>query len=85
MVGGTSLVTWQSKKQQTVALRSCETETMAMMICAQNVLFVTNLLQELIGDKLLKLSYVYGDNVASLFLAQNNSVSQRTKHIDICH
>jgi len=33
----------------------------------------------------LKPSYVYGDNVASLFLAQNNSVGQRTKHIDIRH
>ena len=84
-IGGTSLVTWQAKKQTTVALSSCESETMAMTVCAQDVLFTMNLLEELVGDQLLKPSLVYGDNVASLFLAQNNSVSQRTKHIDIRH
>ena len=41
-MGGTSLVTWQSKKQQTVTLSSSESETMAMTVCAQDVLFVTN-------------------------------------------
>ena len=28
-------------------------------------------------------SYVYGDNVASLFLAKNNAIRQRTKHIHV--
>ena len=82
-IGGTSLVNWQSKKQQTVALSSCESETMAGTMCAQDVLFTMNLLKELVGDLLLEPSYIYGDNVASLFMAQNNSTSQRTKHIDI--
>jgi hypothetical protein len=84
-IGGTSLVNWQSKKQQTVALSSCESETMAATMCAQDVLFTMNLLKELIGEELLEPSFVYGDNVASLFLVQNNSVGQRTKHIDIRH
>jgi hypothetical protein len=82
-IGGTALVNWQSKKQQTIALSSCESETMAGTMCAQDVMFTMNLLQELVDDRLLKPSFVYGDNVASLFLAQNNAVSQRTKHIDI--
>ena len=82
-IGGTFLTNWQSKKQQTVALSSCESETMAGTLCAQEVLFEMNLLEELVGDDLQKPSYIYGDNVASLFLAQNNAVSQRTKHIDI--
>ena len=84
-IGGTALTNWQSKKQQTVALSTCEAETMAGTLCAQDVLFSMNLLEELLGDQLLKPSYIYGDNVASLFLAQNNSVGQRTKHIDIRH
>jgi len=84
-IGGTSLVSWQSKKQQTVALSSCEAETMAGTLCAQDALFARNLLQEILGRELLQPSYVYGDNVASLFLAQNNSVGQRTKHIDVRH
>jgi hypothetical protein len=82
-IGGTALVNWQSKKQQTVALSSCESETMAGTMCAQDVLFTMNLLNELVGNQLLEPSYIYGDNVASLFLSQNNSISQRTKHIDI--
>jgi hypothetical protein len=58
---------------------------MALTICTQDVLFVMNLLQELVEEELLKPSFVYRDNVASLFLTQNNSVSQRMKHIYICH
>ena len=46
-IGGTSLTNYQLKKQQTVALRSCEAETMAGTLCAQDVLFTRNLLQEL--------------------------------------
>jgi hypothetical protein len=84
-IGGTALTNYQSKKQQTVALSTCEAETMAGTLCAQDVLFTRNLLRELVGDQLLEPSYIYGDNVASLFLAQNNSLGQRTKHIDIRH
>jgi hypothetical protein len=54
-----------------------------MTACAQDVLFTANLLLELVGDKLLKPSYVCMDSM--LFLAQNNSISQRTKHLDIRH
>ena len=82
-IGGTALVNWQSKKQNTVALSSCESETMAGTMVAKDVLFVNNLVEEVLGKEPEMPSYVYGDNVASLFLAQNNSVSQRTKHIDI--
>ena len=84
-IGGTTPTNFQSKKQQTVALSSCEAETMAGTLCAQDVLFTRNLMKEILGDQLLEPSYVYGDNVASLFLAQNNSLGQRTKHIDIRH
>jgi hypothetical protein len=82
-IGGTAMTSWQSKKQPTVALSSCESETMAGTMCVQDVMFTMNLLEELMGDEMLQPSYIYGDNVASLFLVQNNSVSQRTKHIDI--
>ena len=32
-----------------------------------------------------KTALIYGDNIGSLFLAANQQVSQRTKHIDIQH
>jgi hypothetical protein len=84
-IGGTSLINWQSKKQATVALSTCEAETMAGTMCAQDVQFVNNLLKEILIEGPELPSYVYGDNASSLFLAQNNAVGQRTKHIDIRH
>jgi hypothetical protein len=83
-IGGTSLVNWQSKKQTSVALSTCEAETQASTPAGQDTLYVNNLITEIMGRVELP-SHVYGDNVASLFLAQNNQMGQRTKHIDIRH
>ena len=62
---------------------------MSGTLAAQDILFTNNLAGEILGyggpNGLVLPSYMYGDNVASLFLAQNNSVGQRTKHIDIRH
>ena len=81
-IGG-SLVNWQSKKQQTVALSSCEAEITAGSLLAQDVLFENNLLREILGKEPVLPSYVFGDNAGAIFMAKNNNVSQRTKHIDI--
>jgi len=84
-IGGTSLVNFQSKKQPTVALSTCEAETMAGTVAGQDTMFENNLLEELLGHKPKMPSYIYGDNAASLFLAMYNHVGQRTKHIDLRH
>ena len=47
-------------------------------------MYVNNLIEEIMGEVTLP-SHIYGDNAASLFLAQNNQMGQRTKHIDIRH
>jgi len=83
-LGGTSLVNWQCKKQTSVALSSCEAETQASTPAGQDVVYINNLVTEIMGHIELP-SHIYGDNVASLFLAQNNQLGQRTKHIDIRH
>ena len=77
------MVNWQSKKQQTVALSSCEAEITAGSLFAQDVMFENNMLRELLGKDPLLPSYCMGDNAGSIFMAKNNNVSQRTKHIDI--
>lgn len=84
-IGGTALVNYQSKKQQSVALSSCEAETMAGTVAAQDVMFEINMLREIYGCDPVLPAFIGGDNVASLFLAQNNAVGQRTKHIDTRH
>ncbi|KAJ9539546.1 hypothetical protein OSB04_032279 [Centaurea solstitialis] len=44
---GPNLVTWSSKKQQTVATSSCESEYRALANATSDVIWVTHLLQEL--------------------------------------
>ena len=81
-LGGTSLLNWQSKKQSSVALSTCDAETQASTPAAQDTVFVNSLLKEVTGSVTLP-SHVYGDNAASLFLARNNQLGQRSKHIEI--
>jgi len=72
-LGGTSLVNCQSKKQTMVALSSCEAEMQVSTPAGQYTLYVNNLIMEIMGQVELP-SHVYGDNVASFFLAQNNQM-----------
>ena len=81
-LSGTSLLNWQCKKQNSVALSSCDAETQASTPAAQDTVYINNLVEEVMGTIELP-SYVYGDNAASLFLARNNQLGQRSKHIDI--
>ena len=82
MLSGTSLLNWQCKKQNSVALSSCDAETQASTLAAQDTVYINNLVEEVMGTIELP-SYVYGDNAASLFLVQNNQLGQRSKHINI--
>jgi len=84
-LGGMSLINFQSKKQATVALSSCEAETMAGTVAGQDTVFENNMLEEIMGEKPTLPSYVYGDNAGALFLAKYNHVGQRTKHMDLRH
>jgi len=80
MLGG-MIVGWSLKKQQTVSLSSCESEYIAYGEGCQEVLFMNQLLEELLNKPMS--ATVYGDNQGALFLVKNLQVSQRTKHIDI--
>ncbi len=74
------LTSWKHSRPYPVY---CPVPSMQTLV-AQDVLFLYNLLREVLGNNAVETPcYVYGDNAASLFLAQNNSVGQRTKHIDI--
>jgi hypothetical protein len=83
IIGG-GIVSWQSKKQPTVALSSTEGEYMAMTQTSKEILWIQQLLKDLgrraINDKLLK-----EDNMGAIALAKNPQYHARTKHIDIQH
>ena len=56
---------------------------MALSACAQEVKFISMLLEETIEVK--NPSVIYRDNQGAIFLANNRQLGMRTKHIDICH
>ena len=75
-------ISWKSKRQQTVALSSCESEYMALTAAAQEALYLSKLLNELINQSFEPVQ-IYGDNQGAIALTQNPIQHQRSKHIDI--
>jgi hypothetical protein len=78
-----AVVTWGSKKQQSIALSSCEAEVMALSEACKDGVYLDTFLDEL----QLKVEgdappVVYGDNRGANDLAYNSEHHQRTKHID---
>jgi len=72
---------WLSHKQKSVALSSTETEYMALSDCSHQLVWTSNLLSEIGFD--IPVSYLYGDNLGSLFWSTNPVQEKRSKHIDI--
>jgi hypothetical protein len=79
-----NLVSWNSKKQQTVALSSAESEYMAVSEVMKELLWLRALLNE-IGVPLATPSIIYVDNQAAIQISKNDTHHDRTKHIDIRH
>ena len=77
-----ALVSWCSKKQQTVALSSCESEFMALSASVQEAIFLKQLLTPLVGENISPI-LIYADNKGSISLARNPVYHKRSKHIDI--
>ena len=83
-----STVSWLSKKQATVALSSAEAEYMAIATVAQEIKWLSQLMEELssIANFISKKNItVYSDNQAAIAISKNDVHHDRTKHIDIRH
>lgn len=85
-------ITWNSKKQPTVALSTTEAEYMAMSSATQEATWLRNLNIELFSHEESKTSaqsppiQIFGDNMSALSLSdKTTSFHPRTKHIDIRH
>jgi len=76
------LVTWNSHKENTVALSSCEAEFMAATEAAKQAIWLRNLLSELTAQKPKKVT-LYVDNNSAIALMKNPVFHGRSKHIDI--
>ena len=78
----TSLISWKTRKQPTVALSTCEAEYMSLASALQECLYLEQLLKGIDKYDYAK-TKVYEDNQGALALAKNPVSRQRCKHIDI--
>lgn len=77
-------ISWESRKQKTVALSTTEAEYMAMSDCAREAEYLQKFLHELGFDSLRNL-VVFCDNQSAINLANNSMYHSRVKHIDLRH
>lgn len=77
-------ISWESRKQQTVALSSTEAEYMALSTASKEAVYLRNFLTELGFEKFIEGPTVLnGDNISSQQLVKNPMHHAKTKHIDI--
>ena len=77
------MTNWFSQTQRSVTLSSTEAEYCALATGAQEAVFQSMLLEEIIGHRLP--SILLEDNTGAIFLVKNQQVGPRTKHIDVRH
>jgi len=75
-------IIWKSKSQKSVTLLSSKAEFVALSEAVKEIKFVVQVLES-IGVKVKFPIIVRVDNVGAIFMAENVTNSQRTKHMDI--
>nr|GEV88542.1 ribonuclease H-like domain-containing protein [Tanacetum cinerariifolium] len=79
---GDNLLSWSSKRQQTISRFSAEAEYRGVANVVAETAWLRNLLREL-HSPLSAATLVYCDNVSAIYLSANPVQHQRTKHIEI--
>ena len=75
-------ISWKSKQQSSISLSSAESEFYALSEAAREIRFVVQLLYTM-KIKVRTPVMCRIDNVGAMFMAENSSTSQRSKHVDI--
>jgi hypothetical protein len=81
---GKCLVSWQSVKQQVVALSSCEAEYIAASITSTQAIWLVRLLSDLLGRDTGAVE-LRVDSKSTLALPKNPVFHERSKHIRVRH
>ena len=77
-----SPISWQAKKQSTIALSTAEAEYAALTQAAKEVIWLQNLLKDL-GMTKYAPKIINVDNQGTIALAENPIHHARTKHLDV--
>jgi hypothetical protein len=77
-------IAWKSKASKSVTLSSTEAEYVALSEITKEIMFVKQVLETMNITIKLPIT-VRVDNVGAIYLSNNFSLGQRTKHIDIRH
>ena len=83
-----SLVSWKSKRQHSVTLSTTEAEYLAIGDCAKHGLWLCRLLEHLHQQSSIQFPIklpLSNDNQGAVFLCNEASVNNKSKHIDIRH
>ncbi|MCI08154.1 copia protein, partial [Trifolium medium] len=82
---GSSLISWKSKKQNTVSRSSTEAEYRALASLTCELQWLQYLFQDL-NITFPQSASVYCDNKSAIYLAHNPTFHERSKHIELdCH
>src|ERR1044072_3270793 len=80
---GSNLVSWASKRQQTIALSTAEAEYISAPLCSTQRLWMKRLLEDYyIFESNVP---IFCDNTAAISLSRNPILHSRAKHIEITH
>ena len=78
-------ISWNSRRQTTVALSNTEAEYLSLSAAAQEALWLRRLAQELQIMQLNQPLLIFCDNKGAIDLSQHSRFSGRTKHINVRH
>lgn len=79
---GDNLISWSSKRQQTVSRSNAEAEYRGVANTVDETCWLRNLLLEL-HVPITKATLIFCDNVSSVYLSSNPVKHQRTKHVEL--
>jgi hypothetical protein len=75
-------ISWASQKQRIVAQSSCEAEYVAAAIAASQGVWLSRLIEEILGSEAVKFT-IKVDNQSAISLCKNPVFHERSKHIDV--